>query len=437
MTGYHLSRFAVALPVQDREDELIAVYNTLTEALILIPGSKWMNILNAAPTADGETVGQLIQQGILVLEGIDETVVFKEWKERHVHDFSTMRSKILVTRKCNNRCTYCILDPESKDMTAETAREMDNFYFEQIKDKHPHQVKDDYLGGEPLMNLDVIIKSASRRFYFCKGRGIDYGFTITTNGTLVSPEIITALKAVGLTAVRVSLAGPARVHDRLRPFAGGGKTYERIMKNLEKISGFIPIRIECQYDAGTRDFEQIPEMLDDMNRRDIRVEHIAFTPILEKRDNSEFCAGTGEIDNFLFLKQEAARRGVPVNGSAPSNFCMADFRSIYVFDTDGSIIPCPSLQGGEMAYGNVLTGIDFVAESQVLNRKLPDQCLNPCELLPLCMGGCRLQALTRHNDFSGIDCQYDTYRRLLEDYIRATSFAALSQDGFRDRVQAS
>ena len=437
MTGYHLSRFAVTLPVEDRGDKLIAVYSTMTEAFILMTGSRWINILNTDLTGDVETVGQLIQQGIFVLESVDETVVFKEWKDRHVHDFSTIRSKILVTRKCNNRCTYCILDPEAKGMTVEIAREMDNFYLEQIKSNHPQQVKDDYLGGEPLMNLDVIIESASRRFYFCKGRGIDYGFTITTNGTLITPLVITKLKAVGLTAVRVSLAGPAEVHDRLRPSVGGGKTYKTIMNNLEEISGSIPIRIECQYDAGTRDFEQIPEMLDDMKYRNIRVEDIAFTPILEKRGNSEFCAGMGEVDNFLFLSQEAAQRGVPVNGSAPSNLCMADFRSIYVFDTDGSIIPCPSLQGGEMAYGNVLTGIDFVAESQLLNRKLPDQCLNRCELLPLCMGGCRLQALTRHNGFNGIDCHYDIYRSLLDNYIRATSFAALSQDGFHSNGPAS
>jgi uncharacterized protein len=436
MSAYRQSRFSINLPIEGRQEQLTAVYNTLTGALVLMPEVQWTNILSADASADIETVEQLMRQDILIREGIDETLVFKEWKDRHVHDFSKMRSKILVTRKCNNRCIYCILDPEAKDMTAETAREMDNFYFEQIKSNHPQQVKDDYLGGEPLINLDVIIKSASRRFYFCKGRGIDYGFTITTNGTLVSPEIITTLKAVGLTAVRVSQAGPAQVHDRLRPSVGGGKTYETIMKNLEKISGSIPIRIECQYDAGARDFEQIPEMLDDMNRRNIRVEDIAFTPILAKRGKSEFRAGMGEVDNFLFLKQEAARRGVPVNGSAPSNFCMADFRSIYVFDTDGSIIPCPSLQGGEMAYGNVLTGIDFVAESQLLNRKLPDQCLKQCELLPLCMGGCRLQALTRQNDFNGIDCHYDIYRSLLEDYIRAQVFAALSQNSFPSNGQA-
>ena len=104
MSGYRQSRFALDLPIKGREDEFLAVYNTLTEALILIPAAQWMNILNADPASDLETIEQLIQQGILVREGIDETVVFEEWKRRHVHDFSTMWSKVLVTRRCNNDC---------------------------------------------------------------------------------------------------------------------------------------------------------------------------------------------------------------------------------------------------------------------------------------------------------------------------------------------
>jgi sulfatase maturation enzyme AslB (radical SAM superfamily) len=163
MSGYQISRFAVDLNLDNRLDGFTALYSTLTEALILMPGWKWMNIINTVPTVDAETIGQLIQQGILIRGGIDETLVFKEWKQRHIHDFNTIRSKVLVTRRCNNRCIYCILDPEAKDMSAAIARKMDDFYLEQIASNHPQQVRDDYLGGEPLMNLDVIIESASRR----------------------------------------------------------------------------------------------------------------------------------------------------------------------------------------------------------------------------------------------------------------------------------
>jgi radical SAM protein with 4Fe4S-binding SPASM domain len=108
---------------------------------------------------------------------------------------------------------------------------------------------------------------------------------------------------------------------------------------------------------------------------------------------------------------------------------MADLRPVFVFDTDGSVLPCPSLQSNEMAYGNVTTGIDFVSESQLLNRSLPEKCLSQCELLPLCMGGCRLQALTNYGDFNGIDCQYDAYRMLLDDYVEKKAIEVLSQQG--------
>jgi radical SAM protein with 4Fe4S-binding SPASM domain len=97
---------------------------------------------------------------------------------------------------------------------------------------------------------------------------------------------------------------------------------------------------------------------------------------------------------------------------------MAERKSKTVFDTDGSILPCPTLQSREMAYGHVVTGIDFVAESQLLKRNLPDKCLNECELLPMCQGGCRLQALVKQGDFNGIDCNYALQRALLEDWMR-------------------
>ncbi len=428
MTEYQLSRFAVCLPVKKSSVDLMAVYHTMTEAFILIPADQWNNILMAALVEDPEPSELLATQGILVKKEVDETVVFMQWKDRHVHDFSTLRSKVLVTRQCNNRCTYCIIDPEAGVMSAETARAMDDFYLEQIERHHPRQVKDDYLGGEPLLNTNVILDSAGRRFYFCRGREIEYGFSITTNGTLLRPGIIDRFKAVGLTAVRVSMAGPAAVHDILRPLKNGAGTYNTIVENLEQISGSVDLLIECQYDAGSNDYQRIPEMLDDLDRRSIQVAEITFTPILAKRGTDSFCAGMGDAQKHLFLKRQAREHGINVGTAPPSNACMTDFRSIFVFDTDGGLIPCPSLQGGEMAYGTATTGIDFVAETQLLMRRLPEKCLQRCELLPICMGGCRLQALTRDHDFNGIDCHYGTYRSLLEEYIRDSAAAALAEE---------
>ncbi|MBW1741349.1 MAG: radical SAM protein [Deltaproteobacteria bacterium] len=429
MAFFKKSRFTVDIPVENSREALIALYQTMTGAFILIPEKTWSYILSdpMAP-ADPAAIDMLCDQGFLVKEGVDEAIVFENWKQQYVHDFSTLRSKVLVTRKCNNRCRYCILDPEAREMSPDTARAMDRFYIEIIQEKNPQRVEDDYLGGEPLLNSEIILESAARRFYYCLGRGIEYGFTITTNGTLLRPSMISGMKEVGLTGIRVSLAGPAPVHDFLRPSKNNGKTYDLIMENLQAVSGLIPINIECQYDSGALDFLSIPEMLDDMGERHIAIENITFTPILARRGESPYDSGMGDPKILQYLMQEAEKRGYLQDREAPSNTCMADFRARFVFDTDGSIIPCPSLQGGEMAYGHVTKGIDFVSESQLLKRRLPDRCLNKCPILPICMGGCRMQALVHEKDFNGVDCHYNTYRFFLEDYIRQRASAVLSQE---------
>jgi uncharacterized protein len=429
MLDYEISRFTVEIPVHLGQKKMMALYHTMSRAYALPPETMWRRIIDKKRTVDDSgVVGNLLTQGILVKRGTDEKAVFKIWFQQYVHDYSHLRFKIIVTRGCNNRCGYCVLDPESGTMSLETARAMDTFCLERIAAYHPQRVTSAYSGGEPLINLEVMVASAGRQFYYCRGMGIDYSFIITTNGTLLTPNTVKRLKAVGLSGIRVSMAGPEDIHDRLRPSAEGKGTYAKIMKNLEAISGTVPITIECQYDAGTDDFTRVPEMMDDMVRRNIRVEDIAFTPILAKRGESRFDAGMGNPDRMLFLQQAAAERGLSSSQEAPSNACLADFRSFYVFDTDGAIIPCSSLQGGELAYGHVERGIDFMAEAQLLNRKLPEKCLDRCELLPLCMGGCRLQALTHGGDFNGIDCHYDIYSRLLADWIEKKALAVLSKE---------
>ncbi|MBW2645991.1 MAG: radical SAM protein [Deltaproteobacteria bacterium] len=413
---YKRSRFTVDIPIANSADNLTALYHTMTGAFILIPEEEWSHILSNP--GDPETIELLHEQGFLVKKDVDETALFDYWKQQQIHDFSTLTSKVLVTRKCNNRCRYCILDPEAKDMSSETSRAMDKFYIETINEKRPEKVKDDYLGGEPLLAIDIILESAARRFRHCEAQGIEYGFTITTNGTLLNPSVVLNMKEVGLTGIHVSMAGPGPIHDHLRPSKNGGKTYDIITKNLQAISGMTPITIECQYDSGTLDYQRIPEMFDDFKERDIAIKEINFTPILARRGENPYDSGMGDPEVGLWLMREAKKQGYLHEREAPSNACMADYRCRFVFDTDGSIIPCPSVQGGEMACGHVTKGIDFVSESQLLKRNLPYRCLNECELLPICMGGCRMQALVHQNDFAGVDCHYDTYRIFLEDYIR-------------------
>ncbi|MEE4265818.1 MAG: radical SAM protein [Desulfobacteraceae bacterium] len=427
------SRFTVEIPVaadwEKDAEAYIAIYHTLTGALLLLEESDWSDLFkDSRDSLDQEFIDELKDEGFLVRKDVDEFDVFECWKQQQVHNFDTITAKVNVTRKCNNRCTYCILDYEAREMTPDTARKMDEFYIKFIKDHRPLFVKDDYLGGEPLLNTKVLLESAQRRFDHCQKNNIDYSFSITTNGMLLTPEIVSNMNTMGLSGVRVSLAGPARIHDQLRPLATGGKTYDTIIQNLKVISGMTPISIECQYDSGTTDYKYMPEMLDDFKNHEIAVDSIFFTPILKKRGDCQFNCGIGDPKIALDLMKQVRAHGFSTEREAPASLCRADFRAMLVFDTDGSIIPCPALQEGELAYGHVAKGIDFILESLLIKRKLPGKCMADCELLPICMGGCRQQALVYHEDFAGIDCRYESLRFFLDDYIKETALAKLKAE---------
>lgn len=422
------SRYAVSVSRTIRGEEFSAVYQTLTRAFVLLPRSEWSAMAaDPAAASDPQVLEVLLEHGILVGESCDEMTVFENWKQQHVHDFSSVKSKVLVTRKCNNRCLYCIVDAEAKDMSPETAWAMDMFYLDFIRGKNPTMVEDEYSGGEAFLNPAVVLESASRRFFYCLGKGIEYGFSVVSNGTLIKPSIVSEMKKAGLKGLRVSIAGPEEVHDRLRPSRWNGKTYKIIVENLRAISGMTSIGVECQYDSGSRDYLRIPEMLDDLAARGVAIDNVVFTPIVSRRGKDGFSGGTGDPGVFLQLMQEAEKRGYPQFAEPPSNACSADFRGRLVFDTDGSIIACPALQSDEKAYGSIFKGVDFTSHSELLRRRLPERCLKECELLPVCMGGCRLQALTACGDFNGIDCQYDMLDLILKEYVGRKADRAIAE----------
>ena len=419
----------VGLLVEKAGIVFVAIFHTLTRSFLLITVELW-EFLQQDPSriVDQAVLQLLYEQGFLVELGTDETAVYEAWKQRWLHEYmrNVVKSKVSICRTCNLACTYCLLKPAPVVMSSEEARIMDRYYLNEIDKKRPVRVFDEYSGGELTLNIDVVLESASRRFHYCKDR-TEYGFSIVTNMTLMTPSIIKRLKEVGLTRVRASLAGPQPVNDRLRMFPGGGPTYEIVMRNMDLISRMIPIRIECQYDAGSKDYLALPEMMDDFSKRGIEVETFNFAPIMPRRGGTCFHAGVGDPHIGLYLAREAARRGYPAFSDPPSSTCGVDLPNHYYFDADNadnadnadtSIVACAALDHGEMKIGDCTRGIDLVCESQLLKRKSLDKC-RTCDLGGLCLnGGCRLKALTDGNGFDGVDCQYETIKLFLHEYMR-------------------
>lgn len=107
---------------------------------------------------------------------------------------SVMGVNLEVTQECNLRCLYCIYQDHytkkrnysTKEMTLNTAHKSIRFLKEHSSGNDTASIG--FYGGEPLMKFSLIKESVqyAKEIFPSKQK---LGFNITTNATLVTPEV--------------------------------------------------------------------------------------------------------------------------------------------------------------------------------------------------------------------------------------------------------
>jgi len=188
------------------------------------------DLLQQALAADDrEAVDHLlIQLGVILPPLIDDQPVASP----------PLRSlSLAVAQKCNLGCSYCYAQQgefggSAKTMSVEQAlRAVDLL----LRDAEPGaRVNLAFLGGEPLANRAGVRAATEHAARLAAAAGVDIRFSITTNGTLLTPEDGDFFERHGF-AVTISLDGIADAHDRQRPFKNGAPSFAKIIARVEPL----------------------------------------------------------------------------------------------------------------------------------------------------------------------------------------------------------
>jgi uncharacterized protein len=144
---------------------------------------------------------------------------------------------LAIAQKCNLGCTYCYAEQgefggAARNMTREAAEQAVDLL---VNGAAPGaRVNLAFLGGEPLANRSLLQETTRRAAALAAARGVTIGFSITTNGTLVSTADADFFEEHGF-AVTVSLDGLREAHDAQRPFKSGKGSFDRILQNLRPL----------------------------------------------------------------------------------------------------------------------------------------------------------------------------------------------------------
>lgn len=340
-----------------------------------------------------------------------------------------------IAHVCNLRCTYCFANREgyTQDhtlMTRETADRAVDFLIRNSRERKDLEIS--FFGGEPLLNLPVIVHTVGYAKEQARKHGKVIRFHVTTNGTVLTPEIISFLKQNNFSII-LSLDGPKEVQDSIRRFPNGKGSYDVVVQNLKKLlaerEAFRHLTIRSTFTHKNIDIENLMMHLASIGCDSISVEPAFISPgnpLDIQREDMNGLLGHYDILANEYLKEM-------VNGRYFSFFhikqmmdhvhrkrpkitqCGASVGYVAI-GADGKIYPCHKFVGkNEFLIGDVFMGItnktlqETFESAHVRNKS---KCM-ACWARYICGGACHYLAILYNDDIKepyNLECEMTKHR---------------------------
>ena len=435
------SRYNITIPDYPKAGGIL-IFNTLSGSLYeLEPDYRKSleSLQNGSDLDESDMVRltEMAEEGYVVEdEETEKDMVIHNIRAAAYGNSPVVKATVVTTMACNLACKYCFESGMEKSPTMD--RETAQLVFDQIvkraQDPSVKAIDIDYYGGEPLLNMDII-RFLSKKFQeWCEENKKTYGFTMTTNGTLLTPEVVERLKPLGFQGARITIAGVREIHDARRPYKNGkGFSFDTIMKNLTNTVDMLPITLVnvCSKES----IRQLPSLLDELEEKQILDKLAAFQPgieqpYLDKKGSvcgTMDCALTKEsAENFLLAVQELFRRNLPARGELlqGTNCSITAAHGLLIFNADGKMYKCPVLMDKpEFSVGHVsqekLNKHHFTCVTKEIWKK---ECLDDtdCPYVPTCGAGagCRFAALVNSGDLWGDGCSREFHDHYVPEVMK-------------------
>jgi uncharacterized protein len=348
-----------------------------------------------------------------------------------------------VTSKCNLACKYCYeygedripeaaANPQPRFMSEEVARQSVDFAFREAgAGKH---VQITFFGGETLLNFKVLERAVAYARERARELEKTVDFSLTTNATLLRPEIIEWL-AGNEVGVTVSIDGGREEQDGARVFHNGKGSYDVVLPRIKALLAGHRTRPIGARVTLTRQNLEVVRIYRHLVE-EIGFWEVGFAPVTTSWQRDWAIEGSGYermLEQFDTLAHEfkdavlAGRRHGFSNvrdtlqeihkGMSKAYPCGAGFGLMGVA-TDGDVSLCHRFAGSPgHELGSVSAGVDRVKQERFLEQhhiSRKTEC-STCWARPICAGGCYHEANTRYGSTAEPNLHYCTWIRRWTD----------------------
>jgi len=264
--------------------------------------------------------------------------------------------------RCNLACQHCgsSCGPERINKDELATEEIKNVFRTIAEDFNPKQIMIAVTGGEPLLRRDIF-----EVMRYANELGFSWG--MVTNGTLITPEIVSQMQKAKMSTISVSLDGLEKNHNWLRRSQNAFKNTVKGLELLVASNNFELVEvITCVNQRNLNELEEIYQLGSDLGIDAWRL--FTISPIGRAKNNPELFLNGQQFYYLLeFIKKERKNKkklkpsfsdegflGLEYEGEVRDQlfYCWAGI-SVGSILYNGDIAACPILPREYTRQGNV------------------------------------------------------------------------------------
>lgn len=327
-----------------------------------------------------------------------------------------MLFNVWVTNACNFGCKYCYVLEYERNININMADDILRFIHCNVREEKEAIIN--FHGGEPTINFKIIkymVESLDEMF----GDKVLYG--MTTNGSLLTQDIIEFIAEKFIYNLSISLDGTKEINDANRRFRNGTGTYETIINHFLSLNKIRPdVRVRMTYNSDT-----ICELFNSVRH----IVDLGFKNIVAVADYTDKNWNDHDVDilqvelekifNFYFYNNQVDINFISDPMTKKKGLCNGGKSSINI-DIDGNLYPCTWVVGNvDFVIGDIYKGIDNKKVQQLHNHSMViNKDCKGCNLYECCIGvRCKMINKIITNDFHQapiFQCQYNNINYQLQ-----------------------
>jgi radical SAM protein with 4Fe4S-binding SPASM domain len=206
-----------------------------------------------------------------------------------------------VGRRCNLHCVHCYSDSSNRTYSGELTTEEAKGMIDDLADFHIPVLL--LSGGEPLLRPDIFELIAHAR-----ERGVRV--TLSTNGTLITPEVARRLRTLGVSYVGISLDGIGATNDRFRGHKGAFDLAMAGFRNCKAAGQRVGLRMTLT----RRNCQDLDAIFDFIEAEEIDracFYHLVYSGRGNSADELPPELARTAVDTILRRTRDFAERGIP------------------------------------------------------------------------------------------------------------------------------